>query len=92
MLWFRTRSERCNLVKYFYPVIYWGLYKVRVGVRVGDRSCNMHGYNCSKLLELLVIVTNNFIRLTTFGSAVWLYFPNSSLPHINAIKFCVKGV
>ncbi len=28
-----TRSERCNLVKYLYPVNYWRLYKVRVGVR-----------------------------------------------------------
>ena len=36
-----TPSERCNLVKYLYPVIYWRLYKVRVGVRVGDRSYNM---------------------------------------------------
>ncbi len=79
----RTRSERCNLVKYLYPVIYWRLYKVsvgvwvgvrvevRVGVRVGDRSYNMReiNYNFGKLLELLVIVTNNLIRLTTFGSA-----------------------
>ncbi len=29
----------------------------------------MWNYNCSKLLELLVIVTSNLIRLTTFGSA-----------------------
>ena len=35
-----TRSERCNLVKYLYPVIYWRLYKFRAGVR--DRSYNMH--------------------------------------------------
>ena len=27
-------------------------------------------YNCSKLLEFLVIVTSNLIRLTTFGSVV----------------------
>ena len=59
-----TRSERCNLVKYLYPVIYWRLFKFRVGVNVGDRSHNMH-----ELLELLVIVTNNLIMLTTFGSA-----------------------
>ncbi len=38
-------------------------------VRVGDRSHNMHEITkCSKLLELLVIVTNNLISLTTFGS------------------------
>ena len=37
-----TRSERCILVKYLYPVNYWRLYKVRVGVTVGDRSYNMH--------------------------------------------------
>ncbi len=38
-----TRSKRCcNLVKYLYPVIYWRLFKLRVGVRVGDRSYNMH--------------------------------------------------
>ncbi len=35
-----TRSERCNLVKYLYPVIYWRLYTVKV--RVGERSYNMH--------------------------------------------------
>ena len=46
-----TRSERCILVKYLCPVIYWRLYKVRVGVR--DRSYNIRAwnYNCSKLLE-----------------------------------------
>ena len=39
------RSERCILVKYLYPVIYWRLFKVkiRVGVRVGDRSYNIRG-------------------------------------------------
>ncbi len=37
-----TRSERCNLVKYLYPVIYWRLFRFRIGVRVGDRSYNMH--------------------------------------------------
>ncbi len=35
-----TRSKRCNLVKYLYPVIYWRLFKYRVGV--GYRSYNMH--------------------------------------------------
>ena len=42
--WIATRSEcYINLVKYLYPVIpviYWRLYKFRVGVR--DRSYNMH--------------------------------------------------
>ncbi len=37
-----TRSECCNLVKYLYSVIYWRLYKFRVGVRVGDKSYNTH--------------------------------------------------
>ncbi len=37
-----TRSERCNLEKYLYPAICWRLYKVRVGITVGDRSYNMH--------------------------------------------------
>ncbi len=37
-----TRSERCILVKYLYPVIYWRLYKVGVAVRVRDNSYNIH--------------------------------------------------
>ncbi len=53
-IWDGTRSECCNLVKYLYPVIYWRLFKFRVGVR--DRSYNMHEitivvsyWNCQSL-------------------------------------------
>ena len=68
-----TRSEHCILVKYLYPVIYWRLYKVRVGVR--GRSYNMRAwnYNCSKLLELLVIVTVSLLGLQRSDRLLKIY-------------------
>ena len=48
------------------------LYKVRVKVRIGDRSHNMHEITnvVSYWLYLLVIITNNLISLTMFRSVV----------------------
>ncbi len=58
---YSTRSERCNLVKYLYPAIYWRLYRIRV------RSYNIHEitilvsyWNC---IKVTVHVTSNLLGL-----------------------------